>query len=127
MRIARDAMDNTHSLKGTITIGTVESMSDYRMESVFSDFLRRHPNVNLVIKNRNSRSLPRHLANDEFDVVFLYDCGNLSYEGFSQQMLFQEDLVFCVSPKHRLASKKEVCSADLKYETFLNFAENYDY
>lgn len=119
VRIAKDAMDNTQSLKGTITVGTVESLGDYRMEAVFSDFLCHHPNVNLIIKNGNSGSLPKQLQNGAFDVIFLYDCGNISYEGFSQKLLFQENLSFFVSPGHRLAAKKEVCPADLKYETFL--------
>ena len=119
VRIAKDAMDNTQSLKGTITIGIIESMAAYKMSSVFSEFLGYHPNVNLIIKTGNSASLPEQLRNGNFDVVFLYDCLSPIYEGLFQHLLFQERLQFCVSPGHRLAFKDEVLPVDFRHETFL--------
>lgn len=119
VQIAKDAVDNTQALKGTITIGAVESMAAYRLEPVFTEFLSHNPNVNLVIKSGNSASLPVRLLNNEFDVVFLYDCTTQNYPGLHETLLFQEELRFCVSPRHRLAAKSEVCPTDLKYETFL--------
>lgn len=119
VRIAKDAMDNTQSLKGTIVIGIIESMAAYKMANVFSDFLCHHPNVNLIIKTGNSASLPLQLQNGMFDIIFLYDCSQKNYKDLRQQLLFQEDLCFCVSPGHRLASKKEVNPADFRHETFL--------
>lgn len=119
IQMAKDAVDNTQALKGTITIGAVESMAAYRLEPVFTDFLSRNPNINLIIKSGNSASLPLRLLNNEFDVIFLYDCANRNYPGLCETLLFQEELLFCVSPSHRLADRSEVCPSDLKYETFL--------
>lgn len=119
IQMAKDAVDNTQSLKGTVTVGAVESIAAYRLEPVFTEFLSQNPNVNMIIKSGNSASLPVRLLNNEFDVIFLYDCGNQNYPGLQETLLFQEELRFCVSPRHRLAARPEVCPSDLKYETFL--------
>ena len=117
--IAKDALDNTTTLKGSITIGTVESLAAYRLESLFLDFLSLHPDISLAVNSANSATLPSRLRNGEFDVVFLYDCKSSSYPEIDSTHLFHDRLRFCVSPTHRLAAKKYVTAADLRHETFL--------
>lgn len=117
--VAKDAVDNSEFLKGTIHIGTIESMAAYRLEPFFLAFLERHPHINLSVKSSNSATLPNRLQNGEFDVVFLYNCLEPLYSDFEYALLFDENLRFCVSPTHRLAHKNSVSAADLRHETFL--------
>ncbi|MDO5541080.1 MAG: LysR family transcriptional regulator [Eubacteriales bacterium] len=117
--IAKDALDNTEALKGTVTIGTIESLAAYKLESLFLDFLNHYSHVNLIIKSANSATLPQLLKNREFDIVFLYDCQITSDPDLNSELLFKENLCFCTSPGHRLSKKKEIVPADLRHETFL--------
>lgn len=116
---AKDALDNTDVLKGTITIGTIESLAAYRLESLFLAFLSKHSHINLSIKSANSSTLPNRLVNGEFDLVFLYDCYENFHPSFHSIPLFTENLCFCAAPTHRLATKKRITAADLRHETFL--------
>lgn len=119
IHMAKDALDNSDSLKGNITIGTIESLAAYRLESLFLDFLSCHSNITLNIKSTNSATLPQRLKNGEFDVVFLYDCKECTYSELENTLLFKENLCFCASLTHRLAAKTNVTVSDLRHETFL--------
>ena len=67
---ARGAVAPIGSLNGTLTIGAPESLSAVRLLPVFTEFHKRHPDVDLTLKFGGSYVFLDMLRENKIDVAF---------------------------------------------------------
>ncbi|MDD3218266.1 MAG: LysR family transcriptional regulator [Lachnospiraceae bacterium] len=118
-KVTCQAMASYNRIQGDLRVRAVESLALYSLSSVFARFASKYPQVHLSVGIGNCDSMAQLLKSDAADVAFIYDMEPIHSQDMSTVVLFKEDLLFVVSPKHRLAKKAEVVPTDFKHETFI--------
>jgi DNA-binding transcriptional LysR family regulator len=113
----RVALAELRNLKaGKLSIGANESTALYLMEHVI-DYRGRHPGVRVEIRRSLSSRIPEDLLRGRIEMgAISYDPGD---ERLSVREIYNDHLAFIVSPKHRLARRKEVGIEELGEEIFI--------
>lgn len=108
---------------GKIVIGYNSMTLHNIFPSVVSEFRSRHPDVEVVLHERNSPELEMSIVNEEVDVgiVPIYTPGTdkLTYEA-----VFSESAILALPKNHRLSMKKSIRLAELSKEPLLIYSRN---
>ena len=124
---ARNVVSGTSSVpRGTLTIGTVESLSVTRLPKVFEEYHNRYPEVEIVMNFGVCSENLRLLRTNVLDATFIIDRKLISQE-FIVEELTPEQMTVLVSPDHRLADKEEICPGDLQGESLILTEEECTY
>lgn len=118
-KITCQAMASFNRIQGNVRVLAVESLALYGLRDLFAKFTSQYPEVHLSVGIANCDSMANKLNNDQSDVAFIYDMEPIHTPGLNTVVLFKEDLIFVVSPKHRLAQKTDVVPTDFKHQTFI--------
>jgi DNA-binding transcriptional LysR family regulator len=113
-------------LRGTLRIGTLNSVAVIDVPAVLGAFHRTHPGVTLqlTVSPRDSAGLLEALADGSLDVAIVSVPGRPPAAIRVRQLLWRRlDLV--VPEVHRLAAGEEVRIADLAEEPFVDFPPGY--
>ncbi|MBF9068081.1 LysR family transcriptional regulator [Streptacidiphilus fuscans] len=97
---------------GTLAIGTMESITSYRLPPLLELFHHRYPRVQLRLRPSLCAETYQALRQGVFDVGFLMDT-RTEYEGLNTVVLAAEPMALVAAPTHPLASAQEVTVADL--------------
>jgi DNA-binding transcriptional LysR family regulator len=101
---------------GTLTIGANESSSLYLLRHI-ERYRILFPKVSVRIRRSMSSTIPDEIINGNLEL------GVISYQPSDERLhstvIYADSLVFVVSPKHRLASRKAAPIAELGGETFI--------
>ncbi|HSR50512.1 MAG TPA: LysR family transcriptional regulator [Acidobacteriota bacterium] len=101
---------------GRLTIGANESSTLYLLQHL-SRFRKLYPKVRIQVLRCQSSRIPDMLLGGELEL------GVISYrppqKQVVSQVIFTDHLSFICSPRHRLASHKEVSIQELGMETFI--------
>ncbi len=101
---------------GRLTIGANESSTLYLLDHI-DKFRRRFPKVRVQVRRSLSSKIPAELLDGELELgILTYDPED---ERLISRVIFTDHLAFVMSPKHRLASRKEVSIEELGGETFI--------
>lgn len=101
---------------GKLLVGANESTALYLLGHV-AEFRRRHPGVKVEIRRSLSSRIPEEVLRGSLDMgAISYDPGD---ERLAVREIYNDALAFIVSPKHRLASRKEVSIRDLGEDVFI--------
>jgi DNA-binding transcriptional LysR family regulator len=111
---------------GRLEIGTTDAASIHVLPKVYRTFRRRYPQVELSVRVEGTASLLRELEARSIELALLnLKVGStetrLPEGGFEGRPLFREDLLFVVSARDSLASKRRVSLSDLADTPFLTF------
>jgi DNA-binding transcriptional LysR family regulator len=79
--------------QGTIRIGVPETLMLYRLDSIFKEYKKNYPKVNIILANTPSSSLVESLHKGDLDIAFVLDHkiedkDILSYDLIKEQMCF---------------------------------------
>ncbi len=85
--------------KGTIRIGTEESIALYMLGPLFKAYSTQYPDVEIVLINAPYRELEPKLYTGEVDIIFIIDKAIESPE-LNVQVLSQVDMVFVATPDY---------------------------
>lgn len=118
-KITCQAMASLKQIQGNLRVLAVESLALHVLSDAFADFSTKYPEVHLSIGIANGDSMSEKLKNDQADVAFIYDMNPIHSKELVTTVLFKEELVFVVSPEHKLAKKRDVRPVDFKYQTFI--------
>lgn len=88
---------------GSMLIGTMESITSYRLPPLLEFFHRRYPRVQLSLRPSLCAETCQALRQGTLDVGFLIE-EVTEHEGLESVVLAREELVLLASPKHRLAA-----------------------
>ncbi|MFJ5709719.1 MULTISPECIES: LysR family transcriptional regulator [unclassified Streptomyces] len=97
---------------GTITIGTMESLTTYRLPPLLEYVHHRHPAVRLALRPTLGDATRQALRQGTYDLGFLMEA-ETEHEGLETEVLAPEPLVLVAAPGHPLAGRTDLAAADL--------------
>ncbi|MFE5814135.1 LysR family transcriptional regulator [Streptomyces sp. NPDC056479] len=98
---------------GQLTIGTMESVTSYRMPPVLEFFHHRYPHVQLVLRPSLCAETLHSLRQGTFDMGFLMEA-ETRHSGVESEMLGREPLVVVAAPNHPLVAEEKVTLDQLR-------------
>jgi DNA-binding transcriptional LysR family regulator len=119
---ARDAIaELTGGLRGTLTIGTMQSLKAVDLPRLLVAFSSEHPHVELRVLHAKGGSveLAERLRHGEFDVAFLALSARRP-PGIQATVLADESIALACRAGHPLGARTGVELADLADETFID-------
>jgi DNA-binding transcriptional LysR family regulator len=112
-----DVRDTNALQRGSIRLGTVPSIYEYRLPRILATFNRSFPHVELVITCAGTETLIEVMEGHKLDLAIVMP--PIKQPGLRTIPLGREEIFICVSRKHRLASKKLLSPGDLADLNFI--------
>ncbi|MET7616054.1 LysR family transcriptional regulator [Streptomyces sp. NPDC005408] len=110
---ARGATSGAGDPSGLLTIGTMESITSYRMPPVLEFFHHRYPQLQLVLRPSLCAETLHSLRQGTFDMGFLMEA-ETQHSGVESEVLGAEPLVVVAAPEHPLAAEEKVSLEQLR-------------
>ncbi|GAA1423346.1 LysR substrate-binding domain-containing protein [Streptomyces thermospinosisporus] len=108
-------------LRGTLSIGTEQCIAGVDVARLLAAFRRRHPDVEIRLRQWGSGALAEEVAAGRLDLAFAYRTETDSDQLRSVSLTVEPMTVLC-HPEHRLArAGAPVTPADLGGEVFVDF------
>jgi DNA-binding transcriptional LysR family regulator len=124
---AKDAVNATlGDVRGTVTVGTLTSISLIDIPTLLADFHARHPEVvvHLRTASAGSAGLFQQLRDGDLDVAFLA-CSGAPPPDLHARLVASVPLLLVVPADHRLAQRDSVPLADLAGMSFVDGPPGY--
>jgi DNA-binding transcriptional LysR family regulator len=115
---ARAAVTEPEEPSGTLTVGTMESLTSYRLPPLLEYFHHRHPKVRLALRTTIGDETRQALRQGTYDVGFLMEEQTV-HPGLESAVLAVEPLALVAAPGHALAGGGPVATAELTGESLL--------
>ena len=109
---ARAAVAGAEEPAGTIAVGTMESLTSYRLPPLLELFHHRYPKVRLTLRPTLGDATRQALLQGTYDIGFLME-PETAHQGLDSEVLAVEPLVLVAAPGHALAGRTGLKSADL--------------
>ena len=121
-RAAREAVAAVQGvLRGTLTLGAEQCIAGVNVAGLLAAFRRRHPRVEIRLRQWGSAALAEQVAAGRLDMAFAYRT-EADPERLRSVALTSEPMVVLCHPDHPLAaSGKPLTPHDLREEVFVDF------
>ena len=126
-RAARDAVNATRgAVRGTVTVGTLTSISVIDLPTLLADLHTRHPEVRIQLRaaSAGTSGLARQLRDGDLDVAFLVFTGTPPAD-LDARLVAEVPLLLVVPADHPLAQRNSVSMADLAGMSFVDGPPGY--
>ena len=100
-----------------ITVGAIPTLAPYLLPALIARCRRRHPNLQVNIREDFKSTLIREMLEGELDLALV--ALPVEESSIQVEILWKEPLLLVVAKDHALASKQGVTAADLAQETFV--------
>ncbi|MGW3355759.1 LysR family transcriptional regulator [Streptomyces bungoensis] len=114
---ARAAVTGPGEPSGSLTVGTMESLTSYRLPPLLEYFHHRHPKVRLALRTTIGDETRQALRQGTYDVGFLME-EETEHPGLEGAVLAVEPLALVAAPGHALA-ERPLATADLTEQPLL--------
>lgn len=104
---ARDLISSSLTPRGSLTIGTAESLCTYRLSEVFNSFRSLYPKVELNIRFDICCDYRTHLRKNTIDLAFLPDI-TCTESDLVTHVLFDVPMAVIAAPNHPLAKIQQI-------------------
>ncbi len=108
---------------GHVSVGAMHTMGPVDVSLALAIFQRRHPGVELTVREQSSEELAEMLRVDELDLAFLSVTERIESHGLGLHLLVSEELVAILPPDHKLGKRRRLRMLDLAGESFISFRE----
>ncbi|HWH95201.1 MAG TPA: LysR family transcriptional regulator [Baekduia sp.] len=115
------AQEAVELLTGRVAIGMTKTPGPVSVAPLVGAFHRRHPGVELMLREDLSVTLCDRLRADELDFAFITAVDAAARRRLERHPLAAEELVAVVARSHALAGRDSVRLADLRDERFIAF------
>ncbi|MET8578018.1 LysR family transcriptional regulator [Streptomyces sp. NPDC005012] len=102
---------------GQLTVGTIESLTSYRLPPLFELFHHRYPGIRLSLRTTGGDETLDALRRGLYDLGFLMEA-RTEHAGLETVVLLTEPLVLVAAPGHPLAGRP-LATAELRGEPLL--------
>lgn len=109
---ARAAVVGAEEPSGTLAVGTMESLTSYRLPPLLELFHHRYPGVRLSLRTTIGDATKEALRQGTYDVGFLME-REREHAGLETEVLAEEPLALVAAPAHPLAARSAVTTAEL--------------
>lgn len=106
---------------GRVSIGAMHTMGPVDISAPLAEFHRRHPGVELTVREQSSEELADMVRLDELDLAFLSVTERVESHGLGLAQLISEELVAIVAPEHPLAGRGPIRLGELADEEFVSY------
>ncbi|MGI5456904.1 LysR family transcriptional regulator [Streptomyces sp. CA-249302] len=114
---ARAAVTGTEEPTGSLVVGTMESLTSYRLPPLLEFFHHRYPKVRLSLRTTIGDETRQALRQGTYDLGFLMEA-ETEHPGLESTVLAVEPLALVAAPRHPLAGQ-EFGTADLVRQSLL--------
>lgn len=114
---ARAAVTGAGEPSGTLTVGTMESLTSYRLPPLLEYFHHRHPGVRIALRTTIGDETRQALRQGTYDVGFLME-EETEHPGLESVVLAVEPLALVAAPGHAMAGRV-LATADLTGQPLL--------
>ncbi|SFT27021.1 LysR family transcriptional regulator [Paenibacillus sp. BC26] len=104
--------------KGTLSIGTIETLAAFYLPPHLQAYRREYPDVNIVIQPANEPFIIESVKEGELDIGIILDPPFTDPELHSS-ILREEPLVIIANPDHKLKGQSEVHAHNLENESLI--------
>ncbi|HYB26057.1 MAG TPA: LysR family transcriptional regulator [Solirubrobacteraceae bacterium] len=108
---------------GHVMVGTMHTMGPVDVSLALAVFHKRHPGVELTVREQSSEELAEMLRDDVVDLAFLSVTERMESHGLGLHQLVSEELVVVLPRDHPLAGHEKVRMAELAEEQFISYRE----
>lgn len=108
---------------GHVIVGTMHTMGPVDVSFALAIFHKRHPAIELTVREESSEELAQMLRDDELDLAFLSVTERVESHGLGLHQLVSEELVVVLPVGHRLAGRRKLRMAELRDEEFISYRE----
>ncbi|OKK05834.1 LysR family transcriptional regulator [Streptomyces sp. CB03234] len=109
---ARAAVAAAEEPAGTVNIGTMESLTSYRLPALLELFHHRYPKVRLSLRPTLGDETRQALRQGTYDIGFLME-RETEHTGLESEVLTAEPLVLVAAPAHPLSGLPDLSTGDL--------------
>ncbi len=108
---------------GRVTVGVMHTMGPVDVSLVLAAFHKRHPGVELTVREQSSEELAELLRVDDLDLAFLSVTERIESHGLGLRQLVSEELVVVLPREHRLGGRRRLRMAELSHDEFVSYRE----
>ena len=110
-KIRQSVESETTDISGIFRIGIIPTLAPYLLNLFLQNFLSKHPRVELIIEELQTREISERLNRNALDAGLL--ATPLHHKNIIERPLFYEPFVAYVSEMHRLNARKKIQIKDL--------------
>ena len=93
---ARRAFEDDGVPHGSLTIGALESTAALRLSGELAEYVRAHPDVDLVLRTGTTRELVDDVLEHRLEGAFV--CGPVQHPDLEETVVFREELAILAAP-----------------------------
>jgi DNA-binding transcriptional LysR family regulator len=123
---ASERLTDVRNLRGTIRIGTVESLAAYFITPYIKALKDQHPSLKIMLEAGLCPNLVQGILEGKIDIAVLLDRIH-TFPDLQVIPIRKEPMVMVASPKHGWRCKSVVSASDLKHETIILTEEGCPY
>lgn len=112
------AVTDTDKPSGTLTVGTAESLSIYRLPAILKEYRRLYPEVDIELKLLNCTEFLPGLSNGAIDIAFAIGT-RIESRQVKEALELPETIRVLAYPGHPLIEKKKLKPDDFDREALL--------
>jgi LysR family hydrogen peroxide-inducible transcriptional activator len=114
---ATKELGDSPTFERKITVGAIPTLAPYLLPGLIARCRRRHPNLQVNIREDFKFTLIREMLDGELDLALV--ALPVEEASIQAEVLWREPLLLAVAKDHPLASRQGVTAADLAKETFI--------
>lgn len=115
---AKEQISNSLVPRGSLTIGTAESLCTHRLPEIFKTFRTQYPSVDINIRLDTCTDFRSHLRKNIIDILIFLDVP-LQDEDFITHILYEEPMTVIAAPGHPLIKKQKVMPHDINSQALV--------
>jgi len=119
----RDLKDRSENHK-TIRIGVPPMIGSFLFPKIYNHYMLEHLDAKFEIWEEGSLSIRNKIMNKTLDLGFSI-LNNSEKEQYNREVLFETELLYCVSKDNPLAQKKTIKIEDIKNEPIVFMREGF--
>jgi LysR family transcriptional regulator, transcription activator of glutamate synthase operon len=108
---------------GHLSIGAMHTMGPVDLSLALATFHKRHPGVELTVREQSSEEMAEMLRVDELDLAFLSVTERIESRGLGLHQLVSEELVVLLPRDHALGARRRLKMSELAHEQFISFRD----
>lgn len=120
-RAIAEAAVASGEIRGSLTIGTIPTVTAIELAAILADFHEAHPAVRIQLRGGSSDAFITSVREGELDIAVLGLPEAIVPARVATRVLARERLVAVLGTNHRFAARRRLRLADLADETFVDF------
>lgn len=114
----KELISSSHTPKGSLIIGTAESLCTHRLSKMLNMFRSRYPSIEIDIRFDACTDYRANLRKNVIDIVCFLDVP-CNEPDLVSHILVEEPMAIIASPKHPLAKKDQITPQDINGQSLI--------